>query len=119
MFTYRFVGLNAEDASTRHYYGSLPAKAEVGHVLTFEESGNGYRVVRMMGNGLEGDDARNDQATLAFAEMVERKSVPILWLRKLDPKTIGAKGIRVTGRSFTAAEVKEFSRKNRKTRLKS
>jgi hypothetical protein len=48
-------GLGATDARTRYYYGSLPAKAELGHILGYNETGNRYAVVRIDGEGLVDD----------------------------------------------------------------
>src|SRR5579863_738660 len=110
MFTYKFVGLTGLDASTPYYYGSLPAKPELGHILVFDESGNRYVVFTIEGEGLVGDDP-GEQRELAWADINRGEKVPTLWLQKLD-----AKETRPQGRSFNQDEVKEFSQKNRKVR---
>lgn len=112
MFTYKFLGLDAVDASTPYYYGSLPAKPELGHILAYEESDNRYAVVRMEGEGLVGADEYANQKELAWAEIGRGESVPTLWLQKL-----GTEEVKAAGRSFSYEEVKEFSQKNRETRL--
>lgn len=111
MFTYKFVGLTKEDCETPYYYGSLRAKPELGHILFFHQSGNRYAVVGIAGEGLEGEGPANQQE-LAWAEINRGEEVPTLVLQRL----IGAE-IEPTGRSFTAAETKEYGRKNRETRL--
>ena len=113
MFTYKFLGLIATDAPTPYYYGSLPAKAEPGHTLVFDESGNRYAVIRVEGEGLVDDgDGYANQKELAWAEINRGEAVPTLWMQKLDVKEM-----RPRGRSFSHEEVKEFSQKNRETRL--
>jgi hypothetical protein len=113
MFTYKFVGLAAADAATPYYYGSLPAKPELGRVLLFEESGNRYAVIRIEGEGVTGDGPFDQrEMALAWADISRGESVPTLWLQKLDVIET-----RVQGRSFSAEEVKEYSQKNRETRL--
>jgi hypothetical protein len=134
MFTYKFVGLSNKDAQTAFYYGSLRAKPELGQVLLFEETGNRYLIVLIVGKGLEGDGPTN-QEKLAFAEIVRGDPVPTLALRKVVrgeavPPLALKKGdkqllqksdlqdvIRPTGRSFDPDEIKESSRRNRKLRL--
>ncbi len=111
MFTYKFVGLTALDAPTPYTYGSLPVKPELGHTVKWEESGNRYAVVRIEGEGLVGDDATN-QRELAWAEIAQDKTVPTLWLQKLDGGEILAQG-----RSFSYEEMKEYSQRNREMRL--
>lgn len=112
MFTYKFVGLTAVDAPTPYYYGSLPEKPELGHTLVFDESsGNRYAMVRIEGQGLVGDGGYVDQKELAWAEIGQGKTVPTVWLQKLNVE------IRAQGRSFSYEEVKEYSQKNRETRL--
>ena len=112
MFTYKFLGLNATDAPTPYYYGSLPAKPEPGHTLVFDESGNRYAVIRVEGEGLVGADDYSNQKELAWAEIGRGENVPTLWLQKLATEEVKA-----AGRSFSYEEVKEFSQKNRETRL--
>ena len=112
MFTYKFVGLDAKDAPTSYYYGSLPAKPERGHILVYDETGNRYAVVGIDGEGLVGDGGYADQKELAWAEIAGGKTVPTVWLQKLDVKETQAQG-----RSFTAEEMKEYSQHNRETRL--
>ncbi len=111
MFTYKFVGMTATDAPTPYTYGSLPAKPELGHRLVYEQSGDRYAVIRIEGEGLVGDDAAN-QRELAWTEIGQGKTVPTVWLQILDVKET-----RFQGRSFTAEEFKEYSQKNRETRL--
>ena len=145
MFTYKFGGLRPEDATTPYYYGSLPAKPEVGQILRLDETGNRYRVTRIVGKGLEGDNGAADQKKLAYADIVHGKSVPILWLsfieeprpkrkikliskiKVIDEKRSGkelpaskkaVKEMSVDGRSFDADEFKERSRTNRKIKFK-
>jgi hypothetical protein len=113
MFTYKFVGLEVSDAESPYYYGSLPAKPELGHVLVLEETGNRYVVVRIDGEGWVDDgDGSDNQRELAWTEIGSGKVVPTLWLQKLHSREI-----RTQGRSFTYEEIKEHSQKNRETRL--
>ena len=65
MFSYKFVGLRPADASTPYYYGSLPAKPEVGQTIVIHETGNRHRVTRVVGEGLKGKGGLPDQETLA------------------------------------------------------
>jgi len=95
MFTYKFLGLDAVDAPTPYYYGSLPAKPELGHILAYEESDNRYAVVRIEGEGLVGADDYANQKELARAEINRGENVPTLWLQKLDVKEIRPQGIAV------------------------
>lgn len=123
MFTYKFVGLDKSDAPTPYYYGSLPAKPELGHILSYNDTGNRYAVVKIDGEGLVGDgDA--EQRELAFAEISRGESVPTLWLRKFTEKETELwlqkatrKETKPRGRSWDPAEVKEYSQENRETRL--
>jgi hypothetical protein len=112
MFTYKFVGLDKSDAETPYYYGSLPAKPELGQTLTLDESDNRYAVVRIAGEGLVGDGGYADQKELAWAEIGRGETVPTLWLQKLDVKEI-----KPQGRSFSYEEMNAYSQKNRETRL--
>jgi hypothetical protein len=113
MFTYKFVGLDVSDAETPYYYGSLPAKPELGHILVYNETANRYAVVRIDGEGLVDDgDGLDNQRELAWAEIGGGKTVPTLWLQKLH-----AKEIKAQGRSFSYEEVKEHSQRNREIRL--
>jgi hypothetical protein len=111
MFTHKYVGLDAVDAQTPYYYGSLPAKPELGHTLVFEETGNRYVVVAIEGEGLVGDGYAN-RGELAWAEINRGEKVPTLWLQK-----ISAQELKATGRSFSAEEMKEYSQNNREIRL--
>jgi len=111
MFTYKFEGLTTADAPTAYYYGSLPARPELGHILVYDASGNRYVVVRIDGEGLVGDGPTN-QRELAWAEINRGESVPTVWLQKL-----AVTETRPQGRSFTAEEMKEYSQKNREARL--
>lgn len=53
-----------------------------------------------------------NQRDLAWAEIGAGKPLPTLWLPKLDVRELQAQG-----RSFSYEEVKEYSQKNRETRL--
>ena len=53
-----------------------------------------------------------NQKELARADISARKTAPTLWLQKLDVGELQAQG-----RSFSYEEVKEYSQKNRETRL--
>ena len=103
--------MSREDATTPYYYGSLPAKPELGHILVLEETGNRYAVIRIEGEGLEGKGGNADQMELAWADIGARKAVPTLWLQQLTKETVAQ------GRSFSAEEMKEYSQKNREIRL--
>lgn len=83
MFTYKFEGLRREDSQLLHYYGSLPAKPEVGHELRFDQTGNRYRVGRIEGEGLTGPNDHDDQMELAWAEINRGERVPTLFLQLL------------------------------------
>jgi hypothetical protein len=110
MFTYKFLRLNATDAPTPYYYGSLPAKPQPGHTLVLE-TGNRYAIVRIEGEGLAGDDDHADQKELAWADISRGEKVPTLWLQKL------ATEMKAAGRSFSYEEVKEYSQRSREARL--
>jgi hypothetical protein len=121
MFTYKFLGLDVSDAPTPYYYGSLPAKPELGHILVYNETGNRYVVIHIDGKGLV-DDGKGfaNQQELAWADIGRGETVPTLRLQKIDAKEtkIAAKEIEVTsGRSFAYEEVKRYSQMNRATRL--
>jgi hypothetical protein len=118
MFTYKFVGLDPADATTPYYYGSLPAKPEVGHILVYDDTKNRYEVIGIDGEGLVGDGPTN-QRELAFADIGAGKPVPTLLLRKLAAIALvpSAKEQKPSGRSWDADEVKKYSQENRKTRL--
>jgi hypothetical protein len=113
MFTYKFVGMVGPEAATPYYYGSLPAKAELGQTLLVEDSGNRYVVIGVKGEGLVGDGPTN-QRELAWADIRRGEAVPTLTLQKLAEKEM-----RAQGRTFSYEEVKEYSQKNRETRLSS
>lgn len=53
-----------------------------------------------------------NQKDLAWAEIGAGKTLPTLWLQKLDARELQAQG-----RSFSYEEVKEYSQKNRETRV--
>ena len=53
-----------------------------------------------------------NQRELAWAEIGRGESVPTLWLLKLDVKETRSRGW-----SFSYEEVKEYSQRNRETRL--
>jgi hypothetical protein len=110
MFTYKFLGLDHQDAETPYYYGSLPAKPEVGHTLKYDETNNRYAVIRIEGDGLQGS-ADSAQRELAWADIGRSESVPTLWLQKLLPE------LNASGRSFDYDEVKQYSQNNRETRF--
>jgi hypothetical protein len=113
MFTYKFIGLDAADAETPYYYGSLPAKPELGHTLVFDETGNRYTVFSIKGEGLVDDgDGYDSQTALALAEIGRGEAVPTLWLQKLSTKEI-----RANGRSFSYEEMKMRSQANRGKRF--
>lgn len=120
MFTFKFEGLTAQDDLTGYTYGSLPAKPELGHIIVMEESETRYTVIRIDGEGLEGEGS-NEQKELAWAEIASGKKVPTLWLQKLSLKeqqTQPSAGVLVARtRSFDAPEVKEWSQTNRRMRL--
>jgi len=112
MYTFKFVGLAHEDAETPYYYGSLPTKPELGHVLAFEPSGNRYVIHRIECDGLSGE-ATSNQRELAYAEIGRNEKVPTLFLQRVhaDPATTPV------GRSFDCDEVKGYSQHNREARL--
>jgi hypothetical protein len=111
MYTFKFEGLTVVDAPTPYYYGSLPAKPELGHTLILDGTGNHYVIYRIDGKGLTGNDARESERELAWAEISRGESVPTIWLQKIGKQTTAS------GRSFSAEEVKAYSQKNRGTRL--
>ena len=118
MFTYKFVGLDATDAPTPYFYGSLPAKPELGHVLLFDLTGNRYSVIRIEGSGLVDDgDGKNSQTELALADINRGERVPMLWLRKIEAQEPSGKEMQAQGRSFDPDKMKEYSQKNRETRF--
>ena len=118
MFTYKFLGLDREDAETPYYYGSLPKKPELGHIIQIEPSKNRYVVVEIQGRGLEGEGGYDDQKELAFADIGARKSVPTLGLQKLKKgEKPSAPPVKVRGNSFDPDEMKRYSQQNRKRRL--
>ena len=112
MFTYKFLGLDKADAGTPYYYGSLPVKPEMGHTLLYDQTGNRYAIVRIVGEGLVGNDADN-QSELAWADINRGEQVPTLFLQKLHESG----PVKPTGRSFTYEEMKEYSQHNRESRL--
>jgi hypothetical protein len=112
VYTFKFEGLTEEDASTPYFYGSLPAKPELGHILIFGETGNRYVIYRIDGEGLTGGEARENERELAWAEISSGASVASIWLQK-----IGNMQTPASGRAFSAEEVKTYSQKNRETRL--
>jgi len=61
--------------------------------------------------GLVGDGPTN-QRELAWAEIGRGDTEPAVWLQKLDSEST-----RAQGRSFSYEEVKEYSQRNRETRL--
>ena len=120
MFTYKFEGLDRADATTPYYYGSLPAKPELGHILVYDETNNRYEVVGIDGEGLLGEgDGYAEQIELAWAEIGAGKPVPTLRLRQLntsEPRP-SPRHQKPRGRSFDPNDLKEYSQENRKTRL--
>src|SRR5271155_1364837 len=81
-YTFKFLGLTRDDGPTPYYYGSLPAKPEIGHVLRFDETGNRYTVVAIEGTGLTGA-ASEAQKELAWADINRGEKVPTLVLKKV------------------------------------
>jgi hypothetical protein len=137
MFTYKFEGLTTQDDPTGYTYGSLPSRPELGHTVVMEASRTRYTVIRIEGDGLEGDGPK-EQKTLAWDEISSGKKVPTLWLQKhplkeqltqskakknakvkaqSHKKLPGAHVLVARTRSFEAMEVKEWSRENRRMRL--
>ena len=111
MHTFKFEGLTKQDAETPYYYGSLPAKPELGHILILDGTGNHYVVYRIDGEGLTGASARENERELAWAEISRGESVPTIWLQKIGMQTTAS------GRSFRYEEVKASSQHNREKRL--
>jgi hypothetical protein len=117
VFTYKFAGLLHADNPGPYYYGSLPVMPEVGHVLYYDETGNRYQIVRIVGQGLEGKDTVN-QHSLAVAEIVHAKDVPTIYLKKLPPSQGPKKtDIEPTGTSYYD-DLKKASQTNRRKRKK-
>jgi len=112
MFTYKFLGLSKEDAETPYYYGSLPAKAERGQILRYDDTGNRYVIYLVEGKGLEGANGPANEKELAWADINRGEPVPTIYLQKLDKEDRRARGT-----AFDPDEVKEASRRNRKIRL--
>jgi hypothetical protein len=83
MYTQSVVGLAHEDAETRFYYASLPAKPKVGQTLRYEETGNRYLIVGVDGEPLTGDSEFDDQRTLAWTEVAQGKKVPSIFVQQL------------------------------------
>jgi hypothetical protein len=110
--TFKFEGLYQQDAPTPYFYGSLPAKPGLGHVLVFDETGNRYVVYRIDGEGLTGGEPRENERELAWAEISRGEPVPTIWLQKIDDTQTKA-----SGRSFSYEEVKAHSQRNREIRL--
>ena len=122
MFTYKFIGLELEDAPTQYYYGSVPIKPVLGTVFTYDETNNRYLVIKIEGEGLKGN-ASTAQEKLAWAEIGGGEKVPTIWLQRLrrgqkSPKKVSVPEQKPKGRSFTAEEFKEQSQRNRKMRLR-
>lgn len=116
MFTYKFVGLLQADNPAPYYYGSLPARPEIGHVLYYDETGNRYEVTRIVGQGLEGKDTLNQQR-LADAEIGRGEEVPTVYLKKLPPKPPKKTDLEPTGTSYYE-DLKKASQTNRRKRKK-
>jgi hypothetical protein len=109
MFTYKFLGLSKEDGPTPYYYGTLPAKPELGHILVMDETRNRYVVVRIDGEGLSGK-GYEAQKELANAEIGRGEKVPTLVLKKL-PKTAAEKVRKATTtRQFRKDAIREAHR---------
>jgi hypothetical protein len=102
MFTYKFKGLKREDASTPYYYGSLPAVPKVGHILRLDETGNRYRVDRVVGEGLKGKGGNADQEKLAWADIGRGEKVPTLYLSEVEE----TKKFRILGKGKVVGEEK-------------
>jgi hypothetical protein len=126
-YTFKFLGLAAEDAPTPHYYGTVPAEPEIGHILVFEETRNRYTVVRIEGEGLSGKGSEA-QEELAWADMIRGEKVPTLVLKKVRKATItrqfrkdairAAREMPVRGQSFEYEELKERSQRNKIRRFR-
>jgi hypothetical protein len=112
MYTFKFEGLSPQDTETPYYYGSLPAKPEVGHILVFDQTKNRYVIFRIDGEGLTEGNAQDNQWELAYADISRAESVPTIWLRRVEGADIQA-----SGRSFSAEELKGYSQHNREMRL--
>jgi hypothetical protein len=100
VFTYKFLGLNARDAVTPNFYGSLPAPAEQGQVVLFETETR-YVVLKIAGEGLVGD-AKSNQEALAQSDIGRGEDVPTIWLQEITNK-IYVKG---SGRAFSSEGLK-------------
>jgi hypothetical protein len=111
MHTFKVEGLNEQDAPTPYFYGSLPAKPELGHIIVFEDTGLRYAVYRITGEGLTGGNPDDDQRELAFADL-SGKSVPTICVQQ-----ITATEIKASGRSFDQEELKVYSQRNKKKRF--
>ena len=139
MYTYKFLGLSKDDSPSTYYYGSLPAKPKIGHILKFA-TGNRYAITEIEREGLVGDDGPAMQEALALADIVRREAVPTLQLLKLGPETkqrlrrkkLRRKKLRIrpkerakpkatekvfTGGPVDASDFEERSRGNRKKRF--
>lgn len=117
MFTYKFAGLAHEDAPTPYYYGSLSVKPRVSHVLFYDETRNRYKIVHVVGRGLEGEDTAN-QRKLADAEIGRGENVPTVYLKKLQAtKTAKKTDIQPTGlqllRRFEERQQNQSQEKNK------
>jgi hypothetical protein len=113
LFTYKFLGLDRADATTPYYYGSVPGKPELGQLVVYNQTGNRYVVVRIVGEGLVDDgDGTDNQQELAWADIARGETVPTLWLQKIIGNETEPKG-----GSVDFETVKRSSQINRTTRF--
>lgn len=111
MQTFKFEGLTQQDAQTPYFYGSLPAKPELGQILVFDDTGNRYVIFGINGTGLTEGNARDNERELALADISRGESVPTIWLRKIEVE------IKASGTCYTYDELKASSQQNREIRL--
>ncbi|HEX8838709.1 MAG TPA: hypothetical protein VF748_17335 [Candidatus Acidoferrum sp.] len=85
---------------------------ELGHMIGYDGSGDS---LHRSPSGLQKAwwvMVPTNQKDLTWTEIGVGKTLPTLWLQKLDVRELQAQG-----RSFSYEEVKEYSQKNRETRL--
>ena len=85
---------------------------ELGHMIDYDGSGDSLHRVRADCRRAWWVMVPTNQKELAWAEIAAGRTVPTLWLQKLE---VGE--LQPQGRSFSYEEVKEYSQKNRETRL--
>jgi hypothetical protein len=112
MYTFKFEGLTEQDSQTAYFYGSLPAKPALGHILVFDGTGNRYVIYGIDGQGLTEGGARENERELASADISRGESVPTIWLQKIEGTQTKA-----SGTSFIYEELKASSQHNREHRL--